>query len=93
MSLARNISDKYKKELLDAWLDSLKTSSKTIVHKTGKFLGQKIADVVKIKTYWKNSYSTNKKKRNIKGTTRSIIKNRTLKNIQILEQFICIKTC
>ena len=26
------------------------TSSKTIVHKTGKFLGQKIADTVKIKT-------------------------------------------
>ena len=37
---------KYKKQLLDTELDSLKTASKKVVHKTDKFLGNKIADVV-----------------------------------------------
>ena len=37
---------KYKKELLDTGLDSLKTTSKKVVHKAGKFLGNQIADVV-----------------------------------------------
>ena len=37
---------KYKKQLLDTELDSLKTTSKKVVHKTDKFLGNKIADVV-----------------------------------------------
>ena len=37
---------KYKKQLLDTGLDSLKTASKKIVHKVGEFLGNKIADAV-----------------------------------------------
>ena len=37
---------KYKKQLLDTELDSLKTASKKVVHKTDTFLGNKIADVV-----------------------------------------------
>ena len=37
---------KYKKELLDTGPDSLKTTSKKVVHKAGKFLGNQIADVV-----------------------------------------------
>ena len=37
---------KYKKELLHTGLDSLKTTSKKVVHKAGKFLGNQIADVV-----------------------------------------------
>ena len=42
LSLAR----KYKKQLLDAELDSLKTASKKVVHKAGEFMGNKIADTV-----------------------------------------------
>ena len=34
------------KKLLDRGLDSLKTASKKVVHKTGEFLGNKIADVM-----------------------------------------------
>ena len=34
LSLAR----KYKKQILDTGLDSLKTASKKVVHKAGKFL-------------------------------------------------------
>ena len=37
---------KYRKQLLDTWIDSLKTASKIIVHKTGEYLGNKIADTV-----------------------------------------------
>ena len=37
---------KYKKYLLDTGLDSIKTSSKKVVHKTSEFLGSKIADAV-----------------------------------------------
>ena len=52
MSLARNLSNKYRK-LLATGLDALKTASKTLVHKaaeaTGKFIGNKIAE--KNKTY------------------------------------------
>ena len=35
---------KYKKQLLDTGLDSLKTASKKVVHKRGEFLGNKIAN-------------------------------------------------
>ena len=42
LSLAR----KYKKQLLDTGTDSLKTSSKKVVHKKGEFLKNKISDVV-----------------------------------------------
>ena len=35
---------KYKKQLLDTGLDSLKSASKKLVHKAGKFLENKIAD-------------------------------------------------
>ena len=37
---------KYKKQLLDRGLSSLKTASKKIVHKVVEFLGNKIADAV-----------------------------------------------
>ena len=37
---------KYKKQLLGTELDYLKTTSKKVVHKTGEFLGKKIADAV-----------------------------------------------
>ena len=43
---ARNLSNKYKNELLDTGLYSLETASKKVVHKTGKVLGSKIADAV-----------------------------------------------
>ena len=37
---------KYKKQLLDTGLDSLKAASKKLVHKAGGILGNKIADAV-----------------------------------------------
>ena len=37
---------KYKKQLLDTGLDSVKTASKKVVHKAGEVLGNKIADAV-----------------------------------------------
>ena len=37
---------KYKKELFDTGLDSLKTASKKMVHKAGEFIGNIIADAV-----------------------------------------------
>ena len=37
---------KYKKQLLDTGLNTKKTSSKKVVHNTGKFVGNKIADAV-----------------------------------------------
>ena len=37
---------KYRKQLLDTELDSLKTASKKVVHKTGGFLGNKNTDTV-----------------------------------------------
>ena len=46
LSFARNLSNKHKNQLLDTGLDSLKTASKKVVHKTGEFLGDKIADAV-----------------------------------------------
>ena len=46
--LTRNISNKYKRQLLDT--DSLKTASKKVVHKAaeaiGEFIGVKIADKI-----------------------------------------------
>ena len=59
MSFARNLSNKYGKKLLHAAtktrLDTLKTASKKVVHKTteatGEFIGKKIADeIVKAKS-------------------------------------------
>ena len=37
---------KYKKQLMDTGLDSLKTASKKVVHKAGEFIGNKITDAV-----------------------------------------------
>ena len=37
---------KYKKQILDTGLDSLKTASRKVVHKGGEFIGNKIADAV-----------------------------------------------
>ena len=58
MSYARNLSNKYGKQLLDTatkpGLDALKTASKNVAHKaaevTGEFIGNRIADkTVKLK--------------------------------------------
>ena len=46
LSFARNLSNKYKNQLLDTGLDSVKTASKRVVHKISEFLGYKIADPV-----------------------------------------------
>ena len=46
LSFARNLSNKYKKQLLDAELCSLKNDSQKTVHKIGQFLRNKIADAV-----------------------------------------------
>ena len=44
LSFARNLSNTYKKQLLDAGLDPLKTASKNVDHKTGEVLGNKSYD-------------------------------------------------
>ena len=41
-----SFSRKYEKQLLDTELDALKTASKKLVHKAGKFVGNKIADTI-----------------------------------------------
>ena len=50
LSFARNLSNKYKKQLLDTELDALKTASKIMVHEvaeaTSEFIGNKIADKI-----------------------------------------------
>ena len=50
MSFARNLSNKYRKQLLNTELDALKTASKKLFHKlaetTDEFLGNKITDTV-----------------------------------------------
>ena len=50
LSFARNILNKYKKQLLYTGLDALKTASKKVFHKaaegTGEVIGNKIADAV-----------------------------------------------
>ena len=51
LSFARNLSNKYGKQLLDTAtktaIESLKTASKKVVHKvTNEFVGSKIADKV-----------------------------------------------
>ena len=45
------IAKKYKKQLLNTGLDSLKTASKNLVHKAGEFIGNKIADAVTKSNY------------------------------------------
>ena len=49
-SFARNLSNKYRKQLLDTGLDTLKHSSRKVVCKAaeamGEFLGNKFADAV-----------------------------------------------
>ena len=38
LSFARNVSKKYKKQLLDTGLDALKTVSQKLVEETGEFI-------------------------------------------------------
>ena len=49
----RHLSNKYKKQLLDTWLDTQKSASKKVVNKadkaTGEFLGNKIAKKKNVK--------------------------------------------
>ena len=48
--MARNVSNKYKKQLLDTVLDSLTIASKKVTPKaaeaTGEFIGKKITDKI-----------------------------------------------
>ena len=46
MSFARQLSNKYRKQLLNAELDGLKTTSKKVVHKTAKARGELIGNKV-----------------------------------------------
>ena len=46
LSFARNLANKYKKQLLDIKVYFLKTASKKVVHKAGVFIGNKIANAV-----------------------------------------------
>ena len=43
---------KYKKQLLDTGLDSLKITSKKLVHKAGDFSENRIADAVTMMKMW-----------------------------------------
>ena len=43
LSFARNVSNKYREQLLDTGLYSIKTASKNVVHITSEFLENKIA--------------------------------------------------
>ena len=70
---------KYKKNLLNTELDAVKINPK----KTGESLGNKTADsatnsnddkMEKKRTYWRDNYSTRKKRWNIKKTEKSIVK-------------------
>ena len=55
---------KYKKELLNTGIDSLKTASKKVFHKTGEFLGNKIADAV-TKSYYNEIVKPDENPRNV----------------------------
>ena len=50
LSFARNLSNKYGKQLLNTGIDVLKTATKKVAHKaaeaTGDFIGIKIADKI-----------------------------------------------
>ena len=50
LSFARNLSNKYWKQLLHAGINAWKTANTKVIHKaaeaTGEFLGNKIADIV-----------------------------------------------
>ena len=80
--------------MLDTKLYSLKTASKTLIHKTGEFLGNKIADAVTnsynhkvLKTKpqeRRNNYSTRKKRRNIRQIKTSITKSEHYKIPKLL---------
>ena len=45
-AFARNLSHKYKKQLMDVGLGSLKNASKKLLHQTGESLGNKTANTV-----------------------------------------------
>ena len=83
LSSARILSNKYKKQLLNTWVDSLKIASKKVVHKAGEFLRNKIANkIVKPKhvideneiNFEEIIIHTRKNRRNIKRIVTSIIK-------------------
>ena len=86
LSFARNLSNKYKKQLLNTGLDSSKFASKKVVHKTGEFLGNKITDAVtksnlrkldkigKTKPVEEIIIPSEKREKNIKQIKTSIIK-------------------
>ena len=66
MSFARNLPNKYRKQLLDTatktGLDALKTDSKKVFHKpaetTGEFIGNKITDKTVEQNLVPNKYFT-----------------------------------
>ena len=78
-----HLLENIKKELLDTRVDTLKTGSKKVFHKTGEFLGNKIADavtnlydnkIVKTKPVEKIIIFPEKKRRDIKRISANIIK-------------------
>ena len=75
---------------MDTELNTVKTTSKKVIHKAGKFIGNKVADALtksndynieKTRTFWRNNYSTRKKRWNIKQIEKKYYKNGTLWNI------------
>ena len=85
--MARNVSNKYKKQLLDTVLDSLKIASKKVTPKAaeaiGEFIGKKITDkFVKpkhvidenLRNVAEITIRPEKKRKNIKQIKTSIIK-------------------
>ena len=46
LSFGRNLSNKYKKQLLNTGLDSLRTASKNVVHKAGELFGNQTPEAV-----------------------------------------------
>ena len=103
-SFARNVSNKYKKHLLDTVLDSLKIASKNVIPKaaeaTGEFIGKKnhwqnckakTCNRWKSKKCCRNNYSARKKRKNIKQIRTSIIKLEHYKTSKISNDSIVSK--
>ena len=81
--MARNVSNKYAKQLLDWGLDALRNALEKVAYKaaqaTGEFMGNKTADQNcetwwKVKKCWRNNYSTSKKRINIKWIKTTTVK-------------------
>ena len=100
LSFSRNLSNKYKKQLLDTGTNAFKK----VVHKAaeakGEFIRNKTADKIdktkicnwwKSKKCWRNNYSTRKKRRKIKRIKKSIIKMEHYKIFKLLNDSTVLK--